>query len=209
MPRPLSDAKRVAGIEAMLKEAKGEETLTSADRAAIKLYRKHLVAELRTEMLSSIPKGVYCELSGRKHWVVDEQAKRYGLPISGAEIDLYAVLAAFHDLIAKHHRQLSVDDDELNLKQEKIKGEIAVLERRARIMDGEIRQQRSQWVARADVHRRLKWLVSRIQAMSEEIGRAYGAEPQRFIGDWLEDMAVEIEGGRLDVGHSEAVADGR
>jgi len=185
----------------LLKEARGE-SLTRADAEAVNYYRRHQITELRPEILASIPKGIYCELSGRKHKVIDDQADRYRLPIGGPVVDLFDAVAAFHDFLADHARDLMVDGDG-DLKAEKLRKEIAVLERRAKILDGEIRQQRSQWIAKSDVHSRLRWMVGRLQKMAEEIGKMAGADAQRFINDWLEEMAVEMEGGRLNVGEGE------
>lgn len=75
-------------------------------RAVDRSKRESADKQLRG-ILSKCPKGVYSELSGRQHKVLDEQAGRYGLPLLGKEIDLGAVLRRFHDLLRDHGDQIA------------------------------------------------------------------------------------------------------
>lgn len=193
-PKAVEDRTERA-ILALLAEHRGE-ALTSGQRSDLAWYKKQQAETIVEEVLADLPKKTYCKLSGRQVKVINEQAERYGLPIGDATVDMYAAVAAFHDFLADHARVFGEDED---LRAEKLRKEIAVLERRAKILDGEIKQQKSQFIEKADLHRRMMWLATRMQSLGERMATIGGRECQQAVNDFLEEIAREIENGYLAV----------
>lgn len=183
---------------AALAEHRGER-ITKRDRVDLDWYRKQQAAENLEAALTSIPKKLYLKLSGRATRVVNDQAALYGLPMGGPTVDLFSLVRGFHDLLAKHSRTFADEADDAGLKKAKLKGEIEVLERRAKILDGEINQQRSKYIDRGELRRRLEWLVIKIADLGERFGRVGGPDVQIALNEFLEELAAEIEGGNLAV----------
>jgi ABC-type phosphate transport system auxiliary subunit len=191
---PVADRKERA-ILALLAEHRGE-SLSSGQKSDLAWYRKAEAEEIVETVLADLPKKLYCKLSGRQVKVINEQAERYGLPIGDATVDMFAAVAAFHDFLADNARTFGEDED---LRAEKIRKEIAVLERRAKILDGEIKQQKSLYIEKSDLHRRLTWLASKLQSLGERLGKLGGAECQNTVNEFLEELAEELESGHLAV----------
>jgi len=64
------------------------------------------LAKQREAFFMSISKKEYCKLAGdRTAKQVNDPARKYGLPVFHAHLNLYDVLAAFHDLITEMFRQ--------------------------------------------------------------------------------------------------------
>lgn len=180
-------------ILALLAEHRGQK-LTTGQKSDLTWYQKQQAETIVENALADLPKKIYCKLSGRQVKVINEQAERYELPIGEATVDMYAAVAAFHDYLADHARAFGNDED---LRAEKIRKEIAVLERRAKILDGEIKQQKSLYIEKADLHRRLTWLASKLQTLGERLGKTGGAECQNVVNEFLEELAEELESGHL------------
>lgn len=196
---PIAENDRIErALLAALADHRGE-TLSKKDRVDLDWYRKKLAAELVDTSLESIPKKLYLKLSGRATRVINDQATLYGLPMGGPTVDLFALIRGFHDLLAKHSRTFVDSGDDDDLKRAKLKGEIEVLERRAKILDGEINQQRSRYIDRGELRRRLEWLVGRIADLGERLGKMGGPDVQRALNEFLEELASEVEGGNLAV----------
>lgn len=183
---------------AALKEHRGER-LTAREQSALEKYRRKQASELLDDLLTKVPKKLYCQLSGRQTKILHDQADTHGLPLRGSTIDLFDVISAFHDILAKHAKTIASDGD-VELKRAKLKGEIEVLERRAKILDGEISQQRARFIERSELRRRLGWLSTKLADLGERVGKFGGPETQRAINEFLEELASEIESGTLSVG---------
>ena len=69
----------------------------------------------RERLLRSLPKGVYASLADRQVRTINAQARTYGLPLLGRTIDLYAVLSAFHDLLAEHGRKILATSNSIRM----------------------------------------------------------------------------------------------
>lgn len=82
------------------KKQRGEKLNRGEERALDRAKREQADRQLR-EGLTAIPKKLYVELSQRQHKILDEQAIRYGLPLLGPTVDLFALIRAFHDLLAR------------------------------------------------------------------------------------------------------------
>lgn len=184
---------------AAIKEHRGEKLLAK-DRADLDWYWKKKGEEIIEDALQEIPKKTYVKLSGRASSQLNKQAASYDLPIAGPTVNLFDTLSAFHDLLAKYQNTIGADEDEAKLKKAKLKGEIEVLERRAKILDGEISQQKAKYIERSELRRRLSWLTSKLADLGDRLGKIGGPDAQRAANEFLEELAVEIEGGNLSIG---------
>lgn len=100
-----------AAIAALQKRQRGEQ-LNAKELAAIKRYDKRLEEKRRWEYYSSIPQKHWREMSGRQAKIINEQAALYGIPFSGASINLALVVRALHDFLAANgHKLLKEDAD--------------------------------------------------------------------------------------------------
>lgn len=97
------DPKVVARAEKARAKLAAGESLGARDAAAIRRVDLEVYAQ-------AVPKGAYSQWSGRSHKVLDEQAERYGLPISGDSIDIRAVCKWLHDFLASNKYRF-IDDD--------------------------------------------------------------------------------------------------
>lgn len=183
-----------AALLAKLSLHRGEKLGRQA-RRDLQWYESRERDRIAEELFVNLPKKTYCELSGRDNRVIIDQAERYNLAISGATVNLYKAIRSFHDFIAESGQYLADDD----LRDEKLRKEIAVLERRAAILDGDIRKQKSIYIERAEVHQKLGWLVKKFHQLGERIGKIGGAECQRAVNDMLESIAEELENGHLAI----------
>lgn len=172
------------------------EPLTKRQQMDLKWWQKRQARAATEELLENLPKQMYSKLCGRQVKVINQQADRYGLPIREPSIDMYQAVKAFHDFLAKHGDRLTENDE---LRKEKERLEIKVLERRARILDGEIQQQSSEYIKRQELRHRLAWLAARLEQLGETLGKAGGADVQGALNDFLDELALEIEQGHLSV----------
>lgn len=180
-------------IEAALAEHRAEK-LTGRQRSDLEWWRRQQSDESVRQVFRALPKKLYCELSGRQPKVINEQASRYGLPLSGSTLDLFEVIAAFHNFLAVNAKKFG-KDEVFSLKANE---ELANLRRKGQLLEIELQERNSQWVSRIEVQSGLAWLVGRLQTAAESIGVAAGKESQKLFNDLLEAIAVEIENGHLD-----------
>lgn len=108
-PKPLdrSVVRRAKAAEKL--EAQGKK-LDHQQKRDLRRYRDHQEQIDQVEFLLNLPKGLYAKLSGRQHKILNEQAERHGLPISGPTINLAHVLTEFHNQIARSEPPRGGDD---------------------------------------------------------------------------------------------------
>jgi hypothetical protein len=189
---------------ALAKRASGQP-LNRGDERTIAKAERQARERLLDEALRTLPKGKYCELANRQHKVIDDAARRLGLPLTGRTIDLYAAIAALHDVLAANrHRirptaQAASDDDESNLELAKLAGEVEQLKNRNALLRRQLGRDRELYLPRAELRRRLDWLRDELKRFGEQLGRQFGAEPQTALNDLLLRLAREASDGMLDV----------
>lgn len=182
----------VAALEAKLKQAKGE-SLTKAEELTVKRYDEFIALQNRDDMLLNLPKGIYCKLSGRQQKVVDEQARRYGLAIDGAKIDLYQVLRRFHDILAEWGPMIKeLEGEEGSLRKEKLKREIELLKRKEEAAAIDIKNKHDEFVDRETLRVRMDWLASKLRMVSERLGKRFGADAQILFNHALKQIEEEL-----------------
>ncbi len=172
--------------------------LTRNQQRDLDWFKKQLAATAVEEFCRAVPKGVYCELSGRQHKLVDDAAELYGLPIGDASIDLKAALTALHDFIASHARLLAAraSAGEQELREERLRLECANLEIRNEV-DAMRRDQAKRDLIRVE---ELAAGLSQLSAVLRQYARRFnridkkvGAEFEKML-DRVADM---VESGEL------------
>lgn len=145
-----------------------------------------------------MPKGVYCELSGRQHKLVDDAAELYGLPIGEATIDLQAALTALHDFIASHARLLAAraTAGEQELREEQLRLQCVNLEIRNEV-DGMRRDLQKGDLIRAE---ELAAGLSQLSAVLRQYARRFNRLDKKIGAEFekmLDRVADMIESGEL------------
>lgn len=198
-PSPV-EKEEIAALETRLRVLRGEP-VTAAAQKQLDKWNKTFFESVREQSLRSLPKGVYCSLAGRQQKVVDEFGVRYDVAITGPVIDLYAVIQTLHsrvsELAAAARPYQDADDAELH--REKLRQEIKKLERQSEQLSIDIRTKLSELVRRDDVREKLTWLSGKLQSLGARLHRVAGEEGQRALNEFLEDLAVEMDGGALAV----------
>jgi len=193
------DAKtETAGIRARLKELEGKK-LTTRETSAVARWQREWAAEIRGRLLRHLPKGVYCELAGRQQKVVDEFGARYDIPVDVPEIDLAAVVNALHTRVSElaAAARPNLDSDEAELVKEKLRQEIGKLQRQSAGLQIELDKHMDRLLAKADVQNGLDWLASRLRALGSQLYRVAGPEAVGCVNEFLDALAVELDGGAL------------
>ena len=105
----VDEAERELVRSGLAKRQRGEK-LTTREQAAVRKFEAAQLEKTRDAIVHAIPKGLWCEWSGRQPKVVNEQADRYRLPLRGRTIDLPEFVRAFHDFLAANAKKLAGTD---------------------------------------------------------------------------------------------------
>ena len=176
----------------MAKQARGDKLSRDELRDAQWLQARNRETELR-ELLAAVPKGLYCQLAGRQQKVVDEQARRYQLPLTGSEVDLFSAIKAVHDFLARNAELLGSGGEE-DLVTERMRGQVEHLRTKKKLLDLEIEQRQNTLVGRDELGEVLVWWEQQLRAFGELLGRKYGREAQQLTNDFLRRAADELTG---------------
>lgn len=207
MPRrsqkPLVNAaeeREIAALGIRLRQLRSEK-ITAKDTLFLRRWQQETNQAICNEFIRAIPKGVYCQLAGRQQKVIDEFGARYDLPLLGPSIDLFAVIKTMHSRISELAAAARPyqDADEAELHREKLRQEIQKLERQSEVLRIDIQTRMSELVSREQVTDRLEWLSGQLQSLGARLYRVGGTESQIALNEFLEAMAIELEGGTLAV----------
>ncbi|MGB7325949.1 MAG: hypothetical protein WBD31_13825 [Rubripirellula sp.] len=172
-----------------------------------KTHRESIIADA----LIAIPKGLYCQLAGRQHKVVDDAAERFGLPIGGATVDLFDAIEALHQLIADNSRSIipvnAGDDDGDSGDEVVYKLKLAELREKVRKLEVTNERQmislthdRGDSIDRQELRRLLQVLIVKLRAFGQQLRRASnGQEAQQACNEFLAMLSKEVEEGDLRV----------
>jgi len=136
----------------------------------------------RRRLYEKIPKKDWVELSGRKRQILDEQAARYGMPVTGRTVDLGAFLTWFHDWLAKNARKLTEADSEELCRSEKAK--LLRLDRMER--EGSL-------ILREEAHQYFARLAGVLHNLGEVLQREFGPRPLRLLNQAIGDFDREAD----------------
>lgn len=190
-------------VTAALKKKGSGENLTQREEQALKRFQKKQDEAQRERLYESMPKGDYARLSGRTHRVLQDQAKRYGLPLEGRTIDLGALLKRFHDLIAENRGRFAVpgDDDPMFSgppNDAKERYQLA----QARMAEHKLEQLKGRLVDRDEMLRALTPLFERIRLVGETLQREFGPGAHQLLDDALSESEDDLENLFGDIGSS-------
>lgn len=196
----LSNDREIEALTIRLAELKKQKVSTK-QKATLERWRKEEAESVIEEFLRQVPKGVYCRMANRKNQIIDEFGSRYGIPIVGPTICLHDVIPALHAkiselaAIAKPYE----DEEEAGLIQQKLREEITKLKRQSELLTIDIKTKMSELVKRDHVVDRLSWLSGQLQSLGTRLFRVGGEPAQSALNEFLESMAVELDGGSLSV----------
>jgi hypothetical protein len=204
LPESLSDSDRRRARRALsyaIEQIDGQPISQKKD-ADLRWLIKRLRDEHAREMLAAMPKGLYCQLTGRRHNQIDDLAAKHRIPIDGATIDMYAAMRRVHDLLAEMRPRGAIDEepdgDFADLEKKKLQQEIVKLVRQNERLLHQIDEDRGSVVAREDIRDRLSWLSMRLRALGQQLRKSRGGEDaQQVLNDALKQIADEIETGQL------------
>lgn len=107
---PLEQSQQQLVRSALQKQAAGQK-LTREESAALRRFLKAKEEKERTEYYRTVPQKHYVLMSGRQPKILKEQAALYDLPCGEKVVDLYKLLRAYHDFLAKNGHKLLRSDD--------------------------------------------------------------------------------------------------
>jgi phage terminase Nu1 subunit (DNA packaging protein) len=207
MGRTPTNEDRQLAVSAAGKKRAGQ-TLTRPEERALRRVQAFQDEQDRWRHYAAIPKGHYCKLSARQQKVVDEQARRYGLPVLGEQIDLAAVLVRFHDLLRDHGDKIVSGDEEDELLQGP---NSPALERwrneRAKIARMERLELQGQLLPREVVRRSLQIIAQQISSLGEKLHRDFGPTAQKSVFTTVDSIERELRKLLADDRHADETAE--
>lgn len=204
IPEGLSDAdhrRAKRALASLLERLDGVELSLRKD-ADVRWLEKRITDEQARQLFAAMPKGLYCQLSGRRHAQVDDLAAKHRLPIDGAQIDLYAVMRRIHDILAETRARGAVDEepdgDFADLEKQKLKEEVKNLIRKNELLLHQIEEERGTVIPREEIRERLTWLSTRLRALGVQFRKCKtGSDAADKLNVCLEQIAAEIAEGQL------------
>jgi len=182
------------------KQARGESP-SHREAQALERNKRLQRDQLRLALIRSVPKKVYCQLTGRQPRTVNDQADKYGVPLRGDSVDLGAVVEWLHDFLAKHGRAIrSQSPDDLllegasqELKDEYIRQQIVEKRAKARLAELDLAQRAGELVTAASIHELLTRFASILRRKGEALQRRFGPDAQRIMDEGLDDCDRELD----------------
>jgi hypothetical protein len=201
-PNGVTTLDRKLAATAYKKTLEGKE-LTSREQSVLKRFEKEKEERLRWQYYRSIPQKHWRQMSGRQTKVLQEQALAYGIPFSGATIDLTAVARGLHDFLADNAQKLARDDDDLmqgsaSPALERYREERAALARLDRL------ERERKLMRRDEVRESLGRIAAMLRSAGDTLQRQYGQGAADVLLEALDDAAREIE---RSFGTAEAASD--
>lgn len=191
--------RKIKALRAEINRLRGERILPSA-QSDIDWYRRQIRNEVLVEAFVALNKQTYAQMAGRTRPAVETHGKKYGIPLDGTKVDLYRIIKAFHDFLDKNKKILDDAEDVGILAAEKARMEIAQVRRKAELLDLEVLERKRKVVDRNEVISKLVWVSEKLRSLGERLGKIYGQEAQLAVNEYLEEMALEAESGKLRIG---------
>ena len=191
-------AKKALG--AMIEQLDGEE-LSTRRLADVNWLRRRVADSGLREALEAMPKGIYCQLAGRRHNQIDHLAAKHRIPIDGATIDMGAAMRRIHDLLTEMRAAGSDDYPEgefPELEKRKLQEEIVKLQRQNERLLVQIDEDHGRVIPRDSLRDRLSWLSLRLRALGQQLRKTKGGpDAQRTLNEFLTQLADEVADGVL------------
>lgn len=192
---PPDDETRRLAQEAMAKR-RARRKPTREETAALKRMQRYQDEQSRERHYREIPKKDWVRMSGRQHKILDEQARRYGIPIDGKSIDLYRIANWLHGFIAENGRKLSAAESEEDLLYggdgtspalEKLRMESYRLKRLDRL------ERENQLIPREKIHTAMVLFASTIKSLGDDLQHRFGPDALEMLNDRIADAERVIE----------------
>jgi len=166
---------------------------TGKELAALRRVEKRRNEELREELCSHVPKGVYSFWSGRQSRTLNEQSRSYGIPIGGRTIDVPAVIRWLHDFLAENARKLARVDGEDPMSGPTSPALERWREEKWRLARLERMEREQTLLPRDLVHEGLGAMATILRRAGEQLQRLHGPNAARILDEALDDWQRTID----------------
>ncbi len=191
--------REILALQARIAQLEGK-SLTRTQQRDLTWGERQTKARIIAEYVAAMPKGDYCELSGRQHKVIDDAARLYDLPLDGPVVDLGEALRALHDLIASNASRIRGDSlndsDRDELEDEKLRQQINKLQIENDRLSISLQRDRGDSIPRGEVADALNAVAAKMREGGRALERISPAARDAY-NEMLEALATEIETGRL------------
>ena len=182
----------VALATAALTKRRAGENLTREESRALRRVEGLNEERARWEYYQSVPKRHYVAMCGRAHQVINEQARRYGLPLRGKTVNLFTVLSAFHDLVARNARRLARTDGDDPMSGESSPALERWREEKYQLARLDRLEREGSLVGRDDIHEGLTRMAAILRRLGETMQRQYGRDAHQLVEEAIDDWEREI-----------------
>ena len=169
-----------------------KQPLSASEQAALKRFEKEREERLRWEYYGTIPQKHWKAMSGRQAQIINDQAKRYGIPFDGAVIDLPKVIRALHDFLAANALKLAKDGDPMMAG-----GDSPALEeyRREQVLMARLKrgEMEGQLIPRDESRMALGRIAAILRNCGELLQRQFGPGALDILNEALDDAEQETD----------------
>ena len=190
----LSAHDRKLAQAAITKEQHGHKP-TREEARALKRVRAADEENKRWHYYRTIPKKHWATMSGRQQKVLNEQAKRYGVPLARATIDLTEVATWLHDFLSTHARRLlaPAEGDELLASGSDSPALEEYRKAKAALANLDLATRRREMLSADDVRMICETYGGHIKRATRTLKRRYGAAAGEIITDALQAAADDLD----------------
>lgn len=186
----------IALVQMAMRKQAAKEPLDPKESRALDKWNAEEDERRGRRWLASLPKKKYCELVGRQHKVVNEQATRFGIPLNGPTVNALEVFQWVHDFFAKHKHTLPAiihGDPEGNTPSDRLKLEqIEVYRRRVKLLENRIRVDDETLLPRVEIHELLAQLAKILRGAGERLHKQFGPQAASILEVALSDYENSI-----------------
>lgn len=177
---------------------------TPQEAAAARRVRAAQEEALRIQHYKSIPKKHWREMSGRQDKVLNEQATRYGIPLHGPTIDLFAVALWLHDFLAENGTKLLKPETDDSLLEGESTPALEELRRvQCEIKKRELAQIDRELIGREEINHILGRVASILRQFGLELQKKFGPDALDLFNQFLtqaEEEALRLADGDQEPG---------
>lgn len=198
-----TQADRELAIAGLRKRREGQRPI-AAEAAAIRRVEAARAEEQRWAAYRSIPKKHWERMSGRQAKVINDQGRRYGLPLEGPVIDLEKLARALHDFLAANAAALqqaadgrTVDAEIAAARRRKESAGAAIEELRLGQLAGRLIERKTAEAERLEL---LRLFVSVMETAGSELAVSLAglapAEVRRAVEAYFDDVRRRLADGQ-------------
>lgn len=186
---------------ALTKQA-AKQPVSAKELAALRRWEAAEDQKRGMRFVRRLSKKTYSDWSGRPTKILHDQARLYGVPLLGAEIDLVAVVAWLHDWLATHKHELGAiakgESDEAagSLKGRLMAEQIAMLEKRNTMLEQDLAKRHESLLPRSDVRELLARCATILRGAGDRLYKRCGDEAGTILAEAIDDFEREV--GQLD-----------